>query len=305
MEYSIVVPIFNEEGNINNFNKRLSLVMNKLKTSYEIIFVNDGSTDKSHDLLTQLWTKDKQHVKVVNLTRNFGQHAALMAGFEIAQGAKIVTIDCDLQMPPEEIPKLIKKLAEGHDIVFGVYGQTRKDSFLRKIGSKFAKYILSKLIPNMSDISGFRILKRHTVIELLKLKEKNKMIDGLLCWMGYDIDKVEIKHNKREVGKSKYSFFKLIAFWLDMVVSLTYLPLKIAIFGGAFMGLSGLLLASYYFIRYLIYGTTIAGFTTLTILIALFSGIQLFCIGIIGEYLGRTNKGVMNKPEFIVRGVLK
>jgi len=301
MKYSIIIPVYNEEENIEVFYNRLIKVLKNLHKSYEVIFVNDGSTDNSLNILKKI-----RDIRIISLTRNFGQQAALMAAFNNVKGDEIITIDVDLQMNPEDIPKLINKINEGYDIVYGVYNKNRKNIF-RKICSNFAKWSLSKLIPynSTTETGGFRIIKNYVIKQIIQFKEKSKMLDSLLCWTGYKIGKVDVNHNNRYAGKSKYSFFKLIKYWFDMVVSLTYIPLKIAIFGGIFIGGLALSLGLYYFIRYLFFGATVEGFTTLAIFIAMFSGIQLFCLGIIGEYLGRTNKEVMNKPEYIIKEITK
>jgi len=301
MDYSIVVPIYNEEENIEPFYKRLINAMTRLHKSYEVIFVDDGSVDNSIEILQKIKTNN---TKIIKLTRNFGQQAALMAAFSITKGNEVITIDADLQMHPEDIPLLIDKMSEGYDIVYGTYNKNRKN-FARKMCSTFAHAILAKLVPyNTTETGGFRMIKSHIVKQIIQFKERSKMLDSLLCWTGYKIGKVDVQHNERLAGKSKYTFFKLLKYWMDMVVSLTYMPLKIAIFGGLFIGSGAILLGLYYFIRYLLFGATVEGFTTLAILIAIFSGVQLFCLGIIGEYLGRTNKEVMSKPEYIIKEII-
>jgi glycosyltransferase involved in cell wall biosynthesis len=301
--FSVIIPVFNEEGNLKPLYARLSRVIRTLKKPYEIIFVDDGSSDRSFQILKDIHDKDKR-VKIIRFTRNFGQHPAIMAGFNTAMGDIIITMDADLQNPPEEIPKLIGKLDEGCEVVFGVF-QERKHSFFRRAGSRFAKWGLARILPGgTADLSGFRALRSYTVDQLKFLNEKSKFLDGLLCWMGYKVGTVSVEHEERHLGKTKYSPFKLIGLWLDMVVALTELPLKIATFGGMFLGIVGFVLALFYFIRYLVYGFDVPGFATIVILITFFSGVQLFALGILGEYVGRMNKEVKNKPEYIIRNEL-
>jgi len=301
--FSVVIPVFNEEGNLEPLYTRLTKVMNELGKPYEIIFVDDGSQDNSFQILKGLHEKDN-NVKVIRFTRNFGQHPAIMAGFDTAGGEIIITLDADLQNPPEEIPKLLHKLDEGYEVVFGVF-QHRKHSAFRRAGSSFAKWALARILPvEATGLSGFRALRSHTVAQLILLKEKSKFLDGLLCWMGYKVGKVEVSHEERHSGKTKYTPFKLLTLWLDMVVSFTNLPLKIAIFGGLFLGVVGIVLALFYLVRYFLYGFGVPGFATIVILITFFSGVQLFALGILGEYIGRMNKEVKNKPEYIIRDKL-
>ena len=303
IKYSVVIPVFNEAENLEVLYARLTKVMDSLDGPYEIIFVDDGSTDGSFQILRDLHQKDN-NVKVIRFTRNFGQHPAITAGFSGAKGEIMITLDADLQNPPEEIPKLLDKLDEGYEVVFGVF-QYRKHSAFRRAGSRFAKWSLARILPvEATSLSGFRALRSYTVAQLKLLNEKSKFLDGLLCWMGYKVGKVEVAHEERHSGKTKYTPFKLLSLWLDMTVSFTELPLKIAIFSGLFLGVVGLALALFYLIRYFLYGFGVPGFATIVILITFFSGVQLFALGILGEYVGRINKEVKNKPEYIVSEIV-
>jgi len=300
LEFSIVIPVFNEENNLRILHNRLSSVMQGLGKTYEIIYVDDGSTDESFQILSDLHRHDNS-VKVLKFTRNFGQHPAIMAGFNTARGEIIITVDADLQNPPEEIPKLIGKLNEGYDIVFGVFLK-RKHSAFRRAGSQFAKWVLSRVVPvGTTDLSGFRAVRAHVIEQLMQFHEKGRFLDGLLCWMGFKVGTVEVEHCERYSGKTKYTLFKLVGLWMDMVVTFTDLPLKIATFGGLLIGFVGLAMALVYFVGYLLYGFSVSGFATTVIIITFFSGVQLFALGVLGEYVGRINKEVKNKPDYILR----
>jgi len=300
IKYSVVIPLFNEQENLEVLYTRLTRVMGNLGEPYEIIFIDDGSTDGSFQILRDLHQKDN-NVKVVRFTRNFGQHPAIMAGFHASMGEIIITLDADLQNPPEEIPKLLDKLDEGYEVVFGIF-QRRKHSAFRRAGSSFANWVLGRILPvEATGLSGFRALRAYTVAQFKLLNERSKFIDGLLCWMGYKVGKVEVAHEERHSGKTKYTPFKLLSLWLDMVVSFTHLPLKVAIFGGLCLGVVGLALALFYLVRYFLYGFSVPGFATIVILITFFSGVQLFALGILGEYIGRMNKEIKKKPEYIIR----
>jgi glycosyltransferase involved in cell wall biosynthesis len=241
---------------------------------------------------------------VILFTRNFGQTPATIAGFDFAQGEIVITIDADLENPPEEIPKLLDKLDDGYEVVFGVF-QQRKHSVFKRAGSLFAKWVLSKVIPvDVTNLSACKAMRSYVINQVMLLNEKNKFLSGLLCWLGYRVGTVELKHSERHSGKTKYSTFKLVTMWMDMVVSFTDLPLKIAIFGGLFLGVFGFALALFYLVRYFLYGFGVPGFATIVILITFFSGVQLFALGILGEYIGRMNKELKKRPDYIIRKIV-
>jgi polyisoprenyl-phosphate glycosyltransferase len=303
LKFSVVIPVFNEESNLPLLYTRLSAVMKSLDDSYEIIFVDDGSRDASFKIIKDLHEKDN-HVKVIRFTRNFGQHPAIMAGFQVVQGGIIITIDSDLQNPPEEIPRMVQKLNEGYEIVFGVF-MHRKSSSFKKVSSEFTKKVLSKIVPvETTNLSAFRVMKYYVIDQLKLLNEKSKFLDGLICWMGFRIGTLDVEHSKRYAGKTKYNFFKMLNLWFDMIVSLTDVPLKIATYGGIGFSIASFLLTFFYILRYFLVGYGIPGFATTVIFITFFAGVQLFCLGMLGEYIGRMSKEVKNKPEYIIRDIL-
>jgi len=303
VQISVVIPLYNEEESIEELYSQLVPVMVDLGEPYEIIFVDDGSKDKSFDILQGLHIKDN-HVKVIRLTRNFGQPAAKSAGFDFSKGKIVVTIDADLEHPPEEIPKLIKKIEEGYDVVYGIFSE-RKHSTFRIAGSGFSKWVLSKIVTvGRTNISGFAAM-RASAIERLKLcGERTRFLSGLLSWTGANVGTVEVEHRYRHAGKSRYGIFKLLGLWFDMIVSFTDLPLRLASVGGFILGAIGLLMALGYLIRYLLYGFGVPGFATTTILLFIFFGFQFLYLGIIGEYLARINTEVRHRPRYIVREAL-
>jgi glycosyltransferase involved in cell wall biosynthesis len=303
LKYSVIIPVFNEEPNLALLFSRLNPVMQSLGGSYEIIYIDDGSHDGSYKILKETHEKDP-HIKVIRFTRNFGQHPAVSAGFEAARGEIIITIDSDLQNPPEEIPKLLSKLDEGYEVVFGIFKE-RKHSAYRRIGSWFTKKILALILKqNVTSLSAFRVMRHYVVKKLQLFGEKSKFIDALICWMGYRVGVQEVGHEKRHAGKTKYNLLKLIGMWFDIVVSLTDFPLKLATYSGAVLSGVSFIIALYYLIMYFATGYNVPGFATTVILISIFAGIQLFCLGILGEYIGRMNKEIKKKPEYIVREIL-
>ncbi len=303
LSFSVIIPAYNEEGSIEPLYRRLTAVLTDLAAPYEIIFVDDGSKDSTFQVMKKLFESDS-NVKVVQLTRNFGQHPALLAGFRVAKNKVIITLDADMQNPPEEIPKLLDKLKQGHEIVFGIPA-VRKHSLFKRSISFFARWFLAKILPvNATSISGFRMITLEVIQKLLSLEEKDKFLDGLLCWMGYNIAVVYVKHDVRKTGQAKYTLFKMLGMWFDIIVSFTNLPLKIATFGGIFFGVIGIILAVLYLARYFFGGYAVPGFATTIITVTVFSGVQLFCLGILGEYIGRMNKELKNKPDYVTRQIL-
>jgi dolichol-phosphate mannosyltransferase len=267
---------------------------------YEIIMVDDGSRDKSFGILRELGDRFPE-VKVIKLVRNFGQHAALSAGLSYTTGDVVITMDSDLQNPPEEIPKLLSKLGEGYDLVFGIF-EERNGSLFRKSGSKFAKYILSKIMGDFrTNISAFRVIRSDLVKRLNTLSEKSLFLDGLMIWLGAKTASVPVRHGQRFRGATKYNLSKLIKLWFDMVTSFSDFPLKFATYSGVLFGTVSFLLTCFYIIRKLLLDITVPGFATIVVLILFFSGIQLFCLGMVGEYVARIFIESKNRPLFIIQ----
>lgn len=300
IKFSVVIPVFNEAANLSVLHMRLTKVMKALKQTYEIIFVDDGSIDHSFQILDNIHQKDKK-VRVIRFTRNFGQHPATLAGFNTTKGEIIITLDADLQNPPEEIPKLLGKIDEGYEVVLAM-PLGRKHSFYRRIGSDFAKWTLSRLIPiAVTERSAFAAMKSYVIKQLMSYNEKSIWIDGLLSLMGYKIGIVEVSHDNRYGGKTKYNFIELVALWFDLVISFTDIPIRISIVGGLFLGMVGVALAIFYTFLHFAQGIGVSGFATTVILITFFAGVQLFVLGILGEYIAIMNKKVNNRPEYIIR----
>lgn len=222
MDLSIVIPVFNEAGNLPNLYRRLNSVLPVVGRDYEIIFVDDGSSDGSFEILKDLVQKDSK-VKVVKLIKNFGQHSAILAGFEKCKAEVVVTLDADLQNPPEEIPKLIKKMEESYDVVAG-WRKERKDSLSRRLYSFLFSFLISCLLQKKLKDYGcmLRAYRRPIVEAILKAKERTLFIPVLACQLGAKTVEVEVAHQKREAGQSKYDLLSLLK--LNLKVLATFLP---------------------------------------------------------------------------------
>ncbi len=299
---TVIVPVYNEVENLENLYNRLNSVLHAMGCSHEMLFVDDGSTDGSFAGLRALHERDPS-VRVVRFVRNFGQQMAISAGFNYARGEIIVLLDADLQVMPEEIPKLVEKLEEGYDIVYGVR-QRRKDPLLRRIGSWCMSNLLYRItgIDHPDSASGFIALDRRFVDTIKLFNERSRYFNGLFAWLSYGRSAcVLVDHAPREAGKSKYNYAQLIRLTLNFVCNFSTLPLQFAMWiGGGLMafgmlaGMGMLLLGlSRAFDAPLLAGLLIAVMT-------FFTGLQLFFLGIHGEYMSRIYIEVKGRPPYVV-----
>lgn len=300
---SAIIPVFNSEGSLELLTKRLCQVLETHSENFEIIFVNDGSQDASWEIICRL-IQANDCARGINLMRNYGQHNALLAGIRMAKYELIVTIDDDLQHPPEEIPKLLRKLDEGYDVVYGST-EEGKHSFLRNIASQMIKLAFQSImkVKVARKISAFRAFRSSLRNAFENYNATHPSVDVLLTWATVLFSHVEVTHNERKIGESNYSFWRLFGHAVNMMTGYSTSPLRFAsILGFTFM-LFGAFILITVLIRYLIYGSPVAGFPFLASTIAIFSGVQLFCIGIIGEYLARMYTRMMDKPTYVIKEI--
>lgn len=301
LAFSIIIPVYKSESTLLELNKRLHRVLNKIDKQFEIIFVDDASPDNSWDILCKIFHENKR-VRLIQLTRNFGQHNAIMCGFAHIRGKYVITLDDDLQNPPEEIIKLVNKMREGYDLVYGEY-QSRQHTAIRNIGSNLVQFVYKNIFHVHGNLTSFRIIKSTIIEELLKYKRNYTFIDGLLAWQTRNIGYVSVKHEARKAGKSNYNFMKLFILTLNMVTNFSIFPLQIASIGGFGISLLGFLLAYFYFFKKILFGIPVTGFTSIIIAILIFSGVQLITIGLIGEYIGRIHLNINEKPQYTIRSI--
>jgi undecaprenyl-phosphate 4-deoxy-4-formamido-L-arabinose transferase len=298
---SVVVPVYNSAESLAKLIERLTPVLQQQDIPYEIILVNDGSRDTSWAVVRALAERDP-HVRGLTLMRNSGQHNALLCGIRAARHDVIVTIDDDLQNPPEEIPKLLAKVAEGYDVVYGA-PQKMQHGLLRNLASQFTKLALqgSMGVDIATRVSAFRAFRRALARAFADYNSSYVSIDVLLTWATSAFSYVLVQHDARTLGTSNYTVAKLIRHALNMITGFSVLPLQIAsILGFLFMGF-GFIVAIYVIGRYLIEGGSVPGFPFLASIIAIFSGVQLFSLGIMGEYLARMHVRLMNRPSYVLR----
>jgi glycosyltransferase involved in cell wall biosynthesis len=298
---SVVVPVYNSEGTLEELHRRLRDVLEQLEADYELVLVNDGSADSSWDRIAELAAGDDR-VRGLNLMRNYGQHNALLAGIRSARREIVVTLDDDLQNPPEEIPKLLAKLDEGFDVVYGS-AEERGFGVLRNAGTAMTKLALRWVIG--SDIAGkvsaFRAFRTELRDAFADFDAPYVSIDVLLSWGTTKFGSVQVVHKERAEGKSSYSFTRLATHALNVMTGFSTRPLRIASLIGLVFTLFGIAVLAIVIVTYVVEGGSVPGFPFLASVIAIFAGAQLLTLGIIGEYLARMHMRVMDRPPFTIR----
>lgn len=298
---SIVVPVYNSEGTLSELVARLHGVLLGRFASFEIVLVNDGSDDRSWQTIQHV-ARSNPRVRGIDLMRNYGQHNALLAGIRAANYGVIVTMDDDLQHPPEEIPKLLEKLTEGYDVVYGTPLE-RSHGLWRNIASRVTKAVVQssmsvKIAPNISAFRAFRASLRDA---FALYQHPFVSIDVLFTWGTARFASIPVRHDPRRQGASQYTIRLLVSHALNVMTGFSALPLQLASLMGFAFSLFGLGVLVYVVGRYIIHGGSVPGFPFLASVIAIFSGVQLFALGIIGEYLARMHFRLMQRPAYTVR----
>ena len=304
---SLVIPVFNEEANLPELVRRCLLVCQALDKSFEIILVNDGSKDHSEDLIRQLASEHPEQVIGVLLNRNYGQHAAVMAGLEQSTGEVIITLDADLQNPPEEIPNLLHAIEQGSDVV-GSIRQNRQDTLFRRLASRMINKAVQKATGVMMSDYGcmLRAYRRNIVNAMLQCHERSTFIPVLANTFANKTSEIKVKHAERENDDSKYSLLKLISLQFDLLTSMTTFPLRLLSILGGVIAVLGFTLSLLLIIMRIIYGSDWAAqgvFTVFSILF-IFIGAQFLGMGLLGEYIGRIYNDVRARPRYFVKAVV-
>jgi len=299
---SVVCPIFNEQENLPELIRRITVVMQSTGLNWELVLVNDGSRDRSVELITAAHAADPR-IKLVNLSRNFGHQPAITAGIHHAGGDAVVLIDGDLQDPPEIIPQMITKWLEGNQVVLGER-ISRAEHGVRGIGFWLFYPLLRNLtdLPTAPDAGIFGLMDRMVVDEFNKLPERNRFIPGLRSWLGFRQAAVAYDRQARAAGKPQQTLQKLIRYAFDGMVSFSVRPLRIATYFGFMVSLAAFLLAIYYFVTFFLFKKQAGmGFTTTILCVLFLGGVQLITVGILGEYIGRIYDEVKQRPLYVVR----
>ena len=301
LSVSVIVPVYNSQATLAELTARTEAVLTPLVQRLEIILVNDGSRDASWQIITKL-AEQSPNIHGLNLMRNYGQHNALLAGLQRAQYELIVTLDDDLQYPPEEIPRLLSKLNKGYDVVYG-RPAGRNHSTWRNVSSKMLKTVLKVVLGAEmgSHSSAFRAFRAILRRGFDGFTDAQLSIDVLLSWSAARVTHIPVEHHARRVGRSGYTFRKLMLLAFNMLTGYSTLPLRLASGAGLMTALAGLAMFFYVVIRRLLQTTYTPGFAFVASEIALFAGMQLFAIGVIGEYVARLHFRTMGKPPFVIR----
>jgi undecaprenyl-phosphate 4-deoxy-4-formamido-L-arabinose transferase len=303
---SVVIPVYNEESGLAMLFARLYPALDKLGESYEIIFVNDGSRDRSAALLREQFQQRPDVTRVVLFSGNYGQHMAIMAGFEQCRGERIVTLDADLQNPPEEIHKLLAKMAEGHDYV-GSIRLNRQDTAFRRIASRAMNGLRERITRIQMTDQGcmLRAYSRDIVAAINDSHEVNTYIPALAYSFAHNPAEVEVEHEERTAGESKYSLYSLIRLNFDLVTGFSLAPLQIFSLIGIAISLLSLAFVVFLAVRRVMFGPEAEGLFTLFGIAFFLIGITLFGIGLLGEYVGRIYQQVRQRPRYLVQAILE
>ena len=299
---SIVTPVYNEEDNVVFFHEEITKVMKTTGMDYELIYVNDGSKDRTDELIRELAEKDS-HVRAITFARNFGHQTAITCGMDFARGDAVITMDGDMQHPPELIPLLLEKWKDGYDIVQTVRTSTEDSGFIKKITSAGYYKVINSIskTPVIPGGSDFRLMNRKSLDVFLRFREHARFIRGIVGGLGFKQTTIKFEAPARHAGVSKFSMNKMLHFAMDGILTNSTTPLRAAFYAGAISGFIGILLILHVLYSYLV-GNTVPGWATMTILIAFFGSANLVGLGIIGEYIGRIYEESKNRPLYWISG---
>jgi glycosyltransferase involved in cell wall biosynthesis len=304
IKYSVILPVYNEEGTLEILYERLTKVLQSISPDYEIIFIDDNSRDNSFKIMSEICNKDSK-IRIIKFSRNFGHQAAITAGLDHARGDALIMMDADLQDPPEVIVQLVDKYKEGYDVVYAKR-EKRTGESLFKLWTASAFYRLINYFTDIDiplDTGDFRLINRKVIDSLKSIQEKNRFLRGLITWVGYRQTGVNYVRDARYAGETKFTIRKMMRFAIDGISSFSHIPLRMATLMGLVVSLISFLLILWVFYFRFSHVPT-PGWASLMVTVTFIGGIQLITIGIIGEYLGRIYDEVKNRPLYIVDRVV-
>lgn len=301
-QVSIIVPIYNEEKNISFFLEKITKIVKKY--NYEIIFINDGSTDNSENVIKKYCQKQK-NIKLISFTRNFGHQMALYAGYHHSSGDVVISIDADLQDPPELIEKMIDLWQKGANIVYAKREERKGESFFKLITAKIFYKIINFLseTPIPENVGDYRLIDKTVVDYLKSLKEKPDFLRGLVAWPGFKTEYIYFKREPRFSGKSHYTLGKMINLAINGITSFSTKPLRLSAYFGFFISIFAILIIFYKIIEHFVFkkGSWLPGWASLFFSIVFLGGVQLIMIGVLGEYLAKIYKEIQKRPNYIIK----
>ena len=300
-EFSVIIPAYNEQEVIEESYKRLTSVMSQMSEPYELIFIDDGSRDKTAEILGNICLRDK-HVILIRFSRNFGHMPAITAGMDYARGSAVMVIDADLQDPPELFPAMIEKWREGYDVVYGKRSERKGETGFKKLTAGLYYRFLRRMtdVDLPVDTGEFRLIDRKVCDAIKKIKEKNRYIRGLVSWVGFKQTGVEYVREKRFAGVTKYPLAKMIKFAMDGITSFSYKPLKLAAHLGFFISALSFVYLIVVLYQRLFAHSTMAGWASMVAVMLFSQGIVLMVLGLMGEYIGRIFEEIKGRPIYIV-----
>ena len=301
MDISLVVPVYNESGNIKLFLTAVEDVFNSINLTHEIIFINDGSTDNTLAVLTDALANNP-HLRIIDLSRNFGKEAALTAGLDVASGSAVIPMDGDLQHPPQLIPALIRRWQEGYDVVLCRRKSRSTDRGLQRLLSSLF-YRVHNMVSDHEipqDVGDFRLIDKKVVLALRSLPERRRFMKGIFSWVGLRSTTVDFEVDARFSGKSHFNGWRLWNFALEGITSFSTVPLRVWTYAGIVISIFSLSYAASIFVRTIIFGTDLPGYASLICAILFLGGVQLIGIGVLGEYVGRIYSEVKQRPVYLV-----
>ena len=302
---SIIAPAYNEEGGLREFVRRVEEAMSGCGWRYEIVFVNDGSTDGTLTVMQALRAKNPD-ITIVNLTRNFGKETAMTAGIAHAVGEAIVIIDTDLQDPPELVPEMIETWQAGYDVVYGQRTERVGETWAKKATARWFYGIVKNMgpVPIPENAGDFRLISRRAADALLLIPERHRFMKGLYSWIGFPQKAIPYRRHARLEGRSKWNYWQLWNLALEGITSFTIVPLKLATYLGFFIAMTAFAYGLVIVAKALLFGEEVRGFPTIMSVMLLLGGVQLIVLGVIGEYLGRIFDETKQRPLYLLESVL-
>lgn len=304
MKLSLVVPCYNEEENVQRFFDETERVFGGVIRNYEIVFVNDGSTDKTQKNLKAIYEAHSDRVQVLTFSRNFGKEAAIYAGLSHAKGDLVCIIDADLQQRPEVVIEMLKVMSEDDNIdcVTAYQDKRKENQFISLVKSAF--YMVINKISDVDFVNGasdFRLMKRPMVDAIIEMGEYHRFSKGIFSWVGFNTKYIPYTVAKREFGKSKWNFWKLLKYAVDGIISFSTFPLKFVTGMGLTTSFASVLYLIFIILKKLFFGIDVPGYATIVVLVLFLGGMQLFCLGLLGEYLSKIYVQVKNRPIYVLK----